>query len=216
MADRIACGSGPDFVIAGPEDSVAGDCENVDNGRAKRAKLGKTARVKPLKGRLGFSPRRIRRTVPLKDVLNLPLGSAVDARGGSVNLTSARGRKSQQTAVLAAGLFQVLQGRSTRAVTELRLKGGDFRACAAGMKAGPVVAAATRKRVVRRLRTRARGRFRTRGRYSAATVRGTVYTVEDRCDGTLTRVRRGKVLVRDFKRRKTILVRAGKRYLAKR
>jgi len=30
------------------------------------------------------------------------------------------------------------------------------------------------------------GRFRTRGRYSSATVRGTDWTVTDRCDGTLT------------------------------
>jgi hypothetical protein len=46
-------------------------------------------------------------------------------------------------------------------------------------------------------------------------VRGTVWTVADRCDGTLTTVKRGKVAVRDFRRRKTIVVRAGKRYLAR-
>ena len=38
----------------------------------------------------------------------------------------------------------------------------------------------------RRLRASARGRFRTRGRHSAATVRGTVWLTADRCDGTLT------------------------------
>jgi hypothetical protein len=46
-------------------------------------------------------------------------------------------------------------------------------------------------------------------------VRGTVYDVIDRCDGTLTKVKRGKVAVRDSRRRKTILVRAGKSYLAR-
>ena len=60
-----------------------------------------------------------------------------------------------------------------------------------------------------------RGRFRTRGRHSAATVRGTKWTTTDRCDGTLTTVARGKVAVRDFRRKKTIVVRAGKSYLAK-
>jgi ferric-dicitrate binding protein FerR (iron transport regulator) len=69
--------------------------------------------------------------------------------------------------------------------------------------------------VIRKLRGNGRGRFRTRGRYSAATVRGTDWTVEDRCDGTLTRVKRGRVSVRDFRRRKTVTVRAGKSYLAK-
>jgi hypothetical protein len=69
--------------------------------------------------------------------------------------------------------------------------------------------------VIRRLRGRGRGRYRTRGRYSAATVRGTDYTVEDRCDGTLTKVRRGVVSVRDFRRRRTVIVRAGRSYLAR-
>jgi hypothetical protein len=39
--------------------------------------------------------------------------------------------------------------------------------------------------------------------------------VEDRCDGTLTAVSRGRVVVRDFRRKRNITVRAGKRYLAK-
>ena len=37
----------------------------------------------------------------------------------------------------------------------------------------------------------------------------------DRCDGTLTTVRRGRVAVRDLRRRRTIVVRAGGRYLAR-
>ena len=39
--------------------------------------------------------------------------------------------------------------------------------------------------------------------------------MSDRCDGTLTKVKRGKVAVRDFRRKKTDRVKAGKRYLAK-
>ncbi len=68
---------------------------------------------------------------------------------------------------------------------------------------------------MRRLRGNANGRFRTRGRYSAATVRGTVWEVSDRCDGTLTKVTRGRVAVRDFRRRKDVSVKAGKSYLAR-
>ena len=72
------------------------------------------------------------------------------------------------------------------------------------------------RRRIRGLRGRAGGgRFRARGRYSSATVRGTDWTVTDRCDGTLTMVRRGRVAVRDFKRRKNVSVRAGKSYLAR-
>ena len=77
------------------------------------------------------------------------------------------------------------------------------------------MAAKVSKRTIRRLRAKAKGRFRTRGRRSAATVRGTSWWTEDRCDGTLTKVQSGKVAVRDFGRRKTIVVRRGQRYLAR-
>ena len=47
-------------------------------------------------------------------------------------------------------------------------------------------------------------------------MRGTRWVVIDRCDGTLTRVVRGSVTVRDRVRNKTVVVRAGKQYLARR
>ena len=71
------------------------------------------------------------------------------------------------------------------------------------------------RRAVRRLRANAKGRYRSRGKHSAATVRGTKWTMTDRCDGTLTTVKRGKVAVRDFRLKKTIVLRAGKSYLAR-
>ena len=46
-------------------------------------------------------------------------------------------------------------------------------------------------------------------------MRGTIWLVEDRCDGTLTKVTKGSVTVRDFKRRKTVIVKKGRKYLAK-
>ena len=60
-----------------------------------------------------------------------------------------------------------------------------------------------------------KGKFRTSGKYSSATVRGTIWLVEDRCDGTLTKVTRGTVQVRDLRRKKTVTVRAGHSYLAR-
>ena len=44
---------------------------------------------------------------------------------------------------------------------------------------------------------------------------GTKWLVEDRCRSTLTRVVRGRVKVRDFAKKKTVTVRAGKRYTAR-
>jgi len=61
-----------------------------------------------------------------------------------------------------------------------------------------------------------KGSFRTRGRNAAATVRGTRWGTQDRCDGTLVIVQRGRVSVRDLVRHRTVLVSAGHAYLARR
>ena len=45
---------------------------------------------------------------------------------------------------------------------------------------------------------------------------GPQWLVADRCDGTSTTVRSGSVLVRDFVRRRTIVLTAGRSYLARR
>jgi hypothetical protein len=107
------------------------------------------------------------------------------------------------------------RARSARGVTELSLKGSSFAGCRSSVRGTGTASAALSRRVVRRLRSRATGRFRTRGRYSAATVRGTEWVTSDRCDGTLTRVTRGTVIVRDFRRRRNITLRTGKSYLAR-
>ena len=57
------------------------------------------------------------------------------------------------------------------------------------------------------------GKFRTVGSYSAATVRGTRWLTQDSCAGTLTRVTEGVVAV--SVRKKPVIVRAGKSYLAR-
>ena len=60
----------------------------------------------------------------------------------------------------------------------------------------------------------AHGKFRTKGKYAAATVRGTIWTIADRCDGTLTHAIKDTVTVSDFVRHKTIILHAGHSYLA--
>ena len=98
-------------------------------------------------------------------------------------------------------------------MTELVLR-GPLPTCTGG--AGARAAAASAKRPPRRLWGRDdHGRFRTRGSNSVATVRGTAWYVEDRCDGTLTRVSKGSVSVRDLRRQRTVIVNAGKSYLAR-
>ena len=150
-----------------------------------------------------------RRFVALTGAASVPVGSAIDARRGEVRLTSAplpSGRR--QSAVFSKGIFKVVQRDRARRLTELRLVGPAPAPCAS--KVG-----ASRTKRSRGLWGRGKGRFRTRGRHGAATVRGTVWRTIDRCDGTLVIVRRGAVDVRDFARRRTVTVRAGHRYLAR-
>jgi hypothetical protein len=155
---------------------------------------------------------------PLTEARQIPVGSFLNTRRGTVQLVSATGSGAQtQSGKFSQGLFQVLQSRARRArgLTEVRLKGGNFRRrCRTGRR-GNAGAAQVRRRTIRRTRSNTSGRFRSRGRFSAGTSRGTVWITADRCDGTLTTVKRGRVAVRDFRRKKTIVVRAGKRYLAK-
>jgi len=155
--------------------------------------------------------------VPLSKVRQIPVGSILNTRKGKVRLQSARNASgARQNGDFARGLFQVLQSRkrSAKGLTEARLKGSSFASCNTpkGRRAD-VNASASRR--IRRVSANTRGRFRTRGRHSSATVRGTKWEMTDRCDGTLTTVARGKVAVRDFRRKKTIIVKTGKRYLAK-
>ena len=160
--------------------------------------------------------------VPLKGAEIVPLGSIVYAEKGRVALTTeagtrVRGRRQTQRATFFDGVFQVRQRRARRAVTDLILRSPNFaKVCSSSAKGARAAAARRRsKKVVVRLSGDGRGRFRTRGRNSTATVRGTRWLTEERCDGTLTRVTKGSVTVRDLRLRRTIVVRAGSSYLAR-
>jgi hypothetical protein len=152
------------------------------------------------------------RAVGLTDAASVPVGSIVDTRKGTVTLSSALPGAASQTGTFHGGLFEVRQPASGRGMTELVLR-GPLPTCTAG---GARAAAASAKHPPRVLWGRDdHGRFRTRGSNSVATVRGTSWYVADRCDGTLTRVTRGSVSVRDLHRQRTVIVNAGTSYLAR-
>jgi hypothetical protein len=146
--------------------------------------------------------------VELDEDAQIPLGSTVDARKGRVKIQAASGNG--QTATFYAGIFKLTQTKGAKPITVLTLV-EKLTGCKSKKSAG----AAAKKKKKRRLWGDGKGRFRTRGRHSAATVVGTKWLVEDRCTSTLTRVVRGKVRVRDFVKKKNVLVRAGKKYVAK-
>ena len=138
----------------------------------------------------------------------IPLGSTVDATKGRVRLTAAAGGGATQTADFYQGAFVVTQTKGKKPITQLKLTG------ALSCKKGKASAAAKKKKV-RRLWGDGKGNFRTRGRNAAATVRGTKWLTEDRCDRTRISVRRGRVSVRDFIKKKTKIIKAGGSYTSR-
>ena len=166
--------------------------------------------------------------VPLEGAANVPMGAQLDTRAGRVAVTSAADTAASkaQTADFYDGIFQVKQStpktkpkKPKALITDLVLKGEPPRSECAPIKAASAAATKKKKRgaksVLGGLWGNGKGKFRTDGKYSSATVRGTIWLTQDRCDGTLTRVKRGIVSVRDFKRRKTVSVKAGHSYLAR-
>lgn len=103
-------------------------------------------------------------------------------------------------------------GKKRRLSAELALSGGDFSGCTGGAARA---AGGPAGKVVRSLWSQGKGRFRTKGKYAAATVRGTKWQTTDQCDGTLTTVTEGSVLVRDLRLKKNVVVKSGGSYLAK-
>jgi hypothetical protein len=155
--------------------------------------------------------------VPLESLgRQVPVGSTLDTTKGTVRLTLATNTSGgTQIGNLSGGMFRVGQSRKNP-LTELRMTGGGLTKCGKAPRGGaPKLASDARKRR-RSLFANVRGRFRTRGRHSTATVRGTKYTVTDTCAGTLTKVKSGRVVVRDLVRRRTKTLKAGQRYFASR
>jgi len=151
--------------------------------------------------------------VPLTGATEIPVGSQVDTTHGTIKLIAGLGGGRTNSANFNDGLFKIQQAHARNAYMTLLLEGGNFGICRTSSLSAMSVDA-KRKRQVRRLWGNGKGRFTTKGRYSSATVRGTHWLVQDRCDGTLTRVLRGVVKVKDFRKHKTISVRAGHTYLA--
>jgi hypothetical protein len=141
--------------------------------------------------------------------------STVDVTNGSVLLKTTTGTLTVTGASGITAAFVLLRGiANKKPVVVLRLAKGSFSVCPKRKKASAGLASAA-PTVVRQLWGNGKGSFQTRGRYAAATVRGTHWLTADRCDGTLTKVLRGVVQVNDLPKHTTVTVPAGHSYLAK-
>jgi len=169
---------------------------------------GKTVVVKETKGKVRVKPKGAKGFTELDATQGIPVGSEVDTRDGTVELTSIpKAGGKPETAVFYDGLFRVTQAKG---ITNLTLT-EQLAACPKRGKAS----AAAKKPKTRKLWGAGKGAFRTSGKYSAATVRGTKWLVQDSCSGTLTRVTQGVVRVRDNVKHKTITLRAPHSYTAR-
>jgi hypothetical protein len=130
-------------------------------------------------------------------------GTELDTRKGTVEITTAEGGKAK----FFDGIFKVSQ---TRGLTTLTLT--EALDCSSNGK----VRAAAKKPKSRKLWGDGKGKFRTKGKYSAATVRGTKWLVKDTCTTTTTTVTQGVVQVEDFAKKRKVTVRKGaKPYVAR-
>ena len=196
--------------------------------------LGQTVDVRPEKGSvrvqlpkgtpvlrakaLGFSAAARKKFVPLRAGLQIPVGSLLDTRKGTVRLMSAGLPAPNSSAFQAASFhgsrFQVRQA-GNNPLTQLIPK--DSLGTCKGLK---LPKGGTKKIVAARKRHRTlfgsgKGRFRTRGRNSSATVRGTTWVQKDTCGSTTTTVKTGTVIVRDFAKHRNVTIKAGHKYVAR-
>ena len=194
---------------AGPSPVTAG------SGAVAPPVLGQSVNVDVRSGRVTVKVPGAAGYVALTDLASLPVGSILDTRDGSVTLRTALPGGATQSAIFHGGLFEVRQPQGAAGLTEVVLRGALTGCSSGGARAAAVSKKKKRKPPRRLWGSDSRGKFRTRGGNSVATVRGTAWYVEDRCDGTLTRVSKGSVSVYDRGRRRTVLVRAGHSYLAR-
>jgi DNA-binding beta-propeller fold protein YncE len=217
--DRIAGSRTPTFTPLAVTTSPSGDIYVYDRtppaARILRVRtapsppvLGKSVNVGVVSGKILVRAKGQRKFHVLSGSESIPVGSSVDATHGRVRLATARKGRGTQRTVFFDGRFSVRQNRRTD-LTDIRLEGGGLGSCRGGSRSAK--GAST---VLRRLWGHGKGHTRTSGHNGSGTVRGTFWLTEDRCDGTLFKVRQGVVVVRDFTRHRTVVLHAGQRYLA--
>src|ERR1700733_4519568 len=176
--------------------------------------------------------------VRLTELTQIPTNTVIDALHGTIKLTTAlpggshpahdaaaKGKKKPvktQTGNFGGAIFKLTQatrgankGLVNLALVESAFKGAPTYATCKAKKAGDATIAALSSKTLQLLHASAHGKFRTTGKYSAATVRGTKWTIADKCNGTLTHDITDSVSVTDFVHHKTVILHAGQSYLAK-
>jgi hypothetical protein len=168
--------------------------------------FAKSVVVRPVSGVVRVRLKGSSKFVSLTSLDDVPLGATIDTRKGRIELRSVpKPGAAVELVQLYEGMFRVDQKRG---ITNFTLNEPLA-------KCGSRGRAAASKPKSRRLWGDGKGKFRTTGKYAAATVRGTKWLVRDSCAGTLTKVTSGAVNVSVKGKKRVIVVRAGRHYLAR-
>jgi sugar lactone lactonase YvrE len=208
-------------VAVGPNDDVF----TTDRGKSRVLRfrqaapppvLGQTAAPTAATGTVLVKAPGSNKFKPLDTTASIPIGSTMDATHGTVSLSFAtNGSGATQSGTFSKGQFTMSQSKKNKGLTEMKLAGGGNFRRSCKVRAGAAGGKAKRKRPSRSLFSSVHGRFRTRGRNSTATVRGTKWLTKDTCAGTLTRVMKGTVVVQDLVKHKKVVLKRGHQYLAR-
>ncbi len=159
---------------------------------------------------------------PLTEGEQIPTGAEIDSLHGTMKLITAGPTKhSTQTATVSGAVFKLTQTRSgaNKGLANLTLIYGAFAnsptTAVCKPHHGKAQDASLSSRILQTLHASAYGRFRTSGRYGAATVRGTVWSITDKCNGTLFHAIVHSILIQNFVRHISFLLTAGHTYLVR-
>ena len=162
--------------------------------------FGSSAGLSPVSGTVRIKLPGSSTFTLLSSPIDVPLGSTIDARFGKVSLTVELRNGKFETGQFFGGEFILTQSPNGTLIATLT--GGDFAGCPAPPKAGKANARAARATahkkpttVIRQLWGNAHGKYETKGRYGSASVSGTIWLTQDRCDGTYVRVTKDNVIV---------------------
>jgi hypothetical protein len=162
--------------------------------------LGKAMDIQVDTGVVLFKPKGAKKFKRLRKVALVKNGTIIDARRGTVSITSVLPDGSLQSADFFKGVFKATQKRN--GLTNARLVGGNFARC-------PAPKSSKKQKPVRQLWADGKGRFKTQGRFLSAAIRGTAWQTIDTCSGSTVKVTEGSVLVHDFLLKKNVIVNAG-------
>jgi hypothetical protein len=178
--------SGPSLVIAAFQASVAPPI------------LQQSADLNPVSGTVLIKLPGSNTFVPLTNPLDVPDGSIIDASKGTVSLTTQLANGTYQTGQFYSGEFSFSQTKG--GTVNAKLAGGSFAGCKGATKHGARTAGAPKKpnTVVRQLWGNAHGNYTTKGRYGSASVSGTIWLTQDRCNGTFFKALKDDVYVVAF------------------